>query len=112
MCVLPCRQVWLVAGQSQRGSAAQHTAGMTSPTPRDVDAWRHRWRHRPVGEQRASSIDHNTHTHPFNGHFSGTTQVSRYQKGKNKSGFYWSKRQWVAVASAGTYASLHLAPDR
>jgi len=23
-----------------------------------------------------------THTHPFNGHFSGTTQVSRYQKGK------------------------------
>jgi len=28
------------------------------------------------------------------------------------SGFYWSKRQWVAVASAGPYASLHLAPDR
>ena len=27
-------------------------------------------------------------------------------------GFYWSKRQWVAVASAGPYASLHLAPDR
>jgi len=26
--------------------------------------------------------------------------------------FYWSKRQWVAVASAGPYASLHLAPDR
>ena len=24
----------------------------------------------------------NTHTHPFNGPFSGTTQVSRYQKGK------------------------------
>ena len=23
-----------------------------------------------------------THTHPFNGHFSGTTEVSRYQKGK------------------------------
>ena len=30
----------------------------------------------------------------------------------NKSGFYWSKRQWVAVASAGPHASLHLAPDR
>jgi len=28
------------------------------------------------------------------------------------SGFYWSKRQWVAVASAGPYANLHLAPDR
>ena len=49
-----------------------------------------------------------THTHPFNGPMSGTTQVSQYQK----SGFYWSKRQWVAVASAGPYASLHLAPDR
>jgi len=29
----------------------------------------------------------------------------------NQSGFYWSKRQWVAVVSAGPYASLHLAPD-
>ena len=28
------------------------------------------------------------------------------------SGFYWSERQWVAGASAGPYASLHLAPDR
>ena len=25
---------------------------------------------------------------------------------------YWSKRQWVAVASAGLYASMHLAPGR
>jgi len=24
----------------------------------------------------------------------------------------WSKRQWVAVVSAGSYANLHLAPDR
>jgi len=37
--------------------------------------------------------------------------MSRYQKGKNQSGFYWSKRQWVAVASAGPYACLHLAPE-
>jgi len=29
----------------------------------------------------------------------------------NQSGFYWSKRQWVAVASAGPYACQHLAPD-
>jgi len=27
-------------------------------------------------------ILNNTHTHPFNGPLSGTTQVSRYQKGK------------------------------
>jgi len=25
---------------------------------------------------------------------------------------YWSKRQWVAVASAGPYANLHLASNR
>ena len=53
----------------------------------------------------------NTHT-PFNGPLSGTTRVSWYQKGKNQSGLYWSKRERVAVASAGPYASLHLAPDR
>jgi len=29
-----------------------------------------------------------THTHPFNGPLSGTTRVSRYQKGKNQSAFY------------------------
>jgi len=29
----------------------------------------------------------NTHTHPFNGHFSGTTQVSQYQKGKTNLDF-------------------------
>jgi len=52
------------------------------------------------------------HTHTHGPPLSGTTRVSRYQKGKNQSGFYWSKRQWVAVASAGPYASLHLAPDR
>ena len=28
-----------------------------------------------------------THTHPFNGPFSGTTQVSRYQKGKTNLDF-------------------------
>jgi len=28
-----------------------------------------------------------THTHPFNGPFSGTIRVSRYQKGKNNLDF-------------------------
>jgi len=37
--------------------------------------------------------------------WAGTTKVK-------PSGFYWSKRQWVAVASAGPYASLHLTLDR
>jgi len=53
-----------------------------------------------------------THTHTrltalFQGppRWAGTRKV-------NQSGFYWSKRQWVAVASAGPYARLHLTPDR
>ena len=46
-----------------------------------------------------------THAHLFNGPFSGTTLVSRYQKGK-------SNLDRVAVASVGPYAGLHLAPDR
>jgi len=49
-----------------------------------------------------------THTYPFNGPFSGTTRVSRYQKGKTNLDFTEardSEWQWP-------YASLHLAPDR
>ena len=50
----------------------------------------------------------NTHTHTrLTALFLGIPR-----KEKNQSGFSWSKRQWVAVASAGPYASLHLAPDR
>jgi len=33
------------------------------------------------------------------------------RKVKPQSKFYWSKRQWVAVTSAGPYASLHLTPQ-
>jgi len=33
------------------------------------------------------------------------TQVSWYQ---NQLEFYWSNRQWVAVASSGPYANLHI----
>jgi len=47
---------------------------------------------------------------------SGTTRVSQYQKGKTRKvkpvSIYWSKRQWVTVASAGPYANLHFTPDR
>jgi len=53
-----------------------------------------------------------THTHPFNGPLSRTTWVSQYQKGKTDLDFTEAKKQRVAVASAGPYASLHLAPDR
>jgi len=46
---------------------------------------------------------------------SGTTRVSRYQKGKTRKlkpvWIYCSKRHWMAVASAGPYADVHLTPD-
>jgi len=32
-------------------------------------------------------LGNHTHTHPFNGPFSGTTRVSRYQKGKTNQDF-------------------------
>ena len=50
--------------------------------------------------------------HPFNGPFPGLPGWAGTRKWKNQCGFYWSKRQWVAVASAGPYACLHLAADR
>ena len=62
------------------------------------------------GTQHTHTHTH-THTHPFNGPFSRTIQVSRYQKGKTKLDFTGA-RDRVAVASAGLYASLHLAIDR
>ena len=36
---------------------------------------------------RRRCLQQSQHTHPFNGHFSGTTQVSRYQKGKTSLDF-------------------------
>jgi len=57
------------------------------------------------------SINVIEHTHTsLMAHFSGSTRVSRYQKGKSK--WISLKQEWVAVASAGLYACLHLAPDR
>ena len=54
---------------------------------------------------------YDTHTHPFNGPFSRTTRVGRYQKGKTNLDFTKSRDsewQWHQLA----YSSLHLAPDR
>jgi len=61
--------------------------------------------------------DGNTHTHAhtrLTTLFLGLPGWASTRKLKPISGFYSSKRQWVAVAvaSAGPYASLHLAPDR
>jgi len=51
--------------------------------------------------------------HPtFNGPFSGTNQVSRNRKGKTNLDFTRARDSEWHVASAGPYASLHLASDR
>jgi len=40
----------------------------------------------PIGQVVQAQLTH-THTHPFNGPFSRTTQVSRYQKGRTNQDF-------------------------
>ena len=53
------------------------------------------------------------HTHPFNGPFSRTTQVSRYQKGKTNLDVTEARdSEWQWHQLEQTYASLHHAPDR
>ena len=50
-----------------------------------------------------------THTHPFNGPLSGTTQVSRYQKGKTNLDFIGgrdSEWQWHQLGHMQIYTSL------
>jgi len=50
-----------------------------------------------------------THTHPFNGPFSGTTQVSRYQKGKTNLDFTEgrdSEWQWHQLVHMPVCTSL------
>jgi len=57
-------------------------------------------------------LGHNTthtHTHPFNGPFSGTTQVSRYQKGKTNLDFTEardSECQWHQLGHMQVSTSL------
>jgi len=51
-----------------------------------------------------------THTHLFNGPFSGTTQVSRYQKGKTSLDFTEardSEGQWHQLEHMQVCTSLH-----
>jgi len=50
-----------------------------------------------------------THTHPFNGHLSGTTQVSQYQKGKTNLDFTEardSEWQWHQLGHRQVCTSL------
>jgi len=58
---------------------------------------------------RCTASHTHTHTHPFNGHFSGTTQVSRYQKGKTNLDFTKardSEWQWNPLGHMQVCTSL------
>ena len=56
----------------------------------------------------ALTIAPHTHTHPFNGPLSGTTQMSRYQKGKTNldfteardSGWQWHQLGYMQVCTS------------
>jgi len=59
----------------------------------------------------SSMEEAHTHTHSFNGHFSGTTQVSQYQKDKTNLDFTEardSEWQWHQLS----HMQVHLAPVR
>jgi len=67
-----------------------------------------------TGTSSSSSLQHThpftyTHTHPFNGPFSGTTQVSRYQRGKTNLDFTEtrdSEWQWHQLGHMQVCTSL------
>jgi len=70
----------------------------------------HSWRLKCTG--RPSVANTHTHTHTrLTALYPGLPGWAGTRKEK-PIWIYWSKRQWVAVASAGPYASLHLAPVR
>jgi len=67
-----------------------------------------RTRHSSSSEVALAAGSH-THTHPFNGPLSGTTQVSRYQKGKTNVDFTEardSEWQWYQLRNMQVCTSL------
>ena len=66
---------------------------------------------RKVTVNQANFFNNYTHTHPFNGHLSGTTHVSQYQKSKtnlDSTGATDSDWQWHQLG----HMRQHLAPGR
>ena len=63
----------------------------------------------PLAQHITTSRQQHTHTHPFNGPLSGTTQVSRYQKGKTNMDFIRSRDsewQWHQLGHMEICTSL------
>ena len=103
----------------RRGSWVQRVSNSDSDVrqsrcsgPRILDSHRHWWiwTHQFFTKYGLSALRQHTHTHTHT--HTHLTTLFPVPERWNQSGFYWSNRQWVAVASAGTYACLHLAPDR
>ena len=93
-----------------RGLPGQSQCSATAPARSAHTAAKHKHTSSTMTEGKLNSILLHTHTRltalfPGLPRWASTTKVKPIW-------FYWSKRQWVAVASAGPYASLHLAPDR
>ena len=79
----------------------------------EIDRWRFTgvlsWYVTSVSGRLCHHTYTHTHTHPFNGSFSGTTQVSRYQKGKTNLDFTearGSKWQWHQLGHMHVCTSL------
>ena len=93
------------------GVCIQLTSAPASPEPaaRNVDrqTQRNGGQRSDGGSEQASKHTH--HTHPFNGPFSGNTQVSRYQKGKTNLDFTEardSEWQWHQLGHMQVCTSL------
>jgi len=57
-----------------------------------------------------SLFPYNTHTHPFNGPFSGTTRVSRYQKGRGLKQIWILLKQETVSGSVISWVICKFAP--
>ena len=93
------------------GVCIQLTSAPASPEPaaRNVDrqTQRNGGQRSDGGSEQASKHTH--HTHPFNGPFSGNTQLSRYQKGKTNLDFTEardSEWQWHQLGHMQVCTSL------
>ena len=92
----------------QRGTAAQFTANKPETKPHELTAYYYWFSH--THTHRHTHTHTHTHTHPFNGPLSGTTRVSRYQKGKTNLDFTEardSEWQWQQLGNMQVCTSLY-----
>jgi len=95
--------------ESGRGGVGRRAARRPHHSPTPLAIWiDHQQIQRLVGTRRRALVQP-THTHPFNGPFSGTTRVSRYQEGKTDLDFTEardSEWQWHQLGPVQVCTSL------